>query len=83
MDYTSGPYTVTIPPGQTTATHNVPIINDTILEEDENFILTIDETSLPTGVTCGNPGQATVTIVDDNRKFPPLLQHDYSNKFSE
>ena len=46
-------------------------------------MLTIDETSLPTGVTCGNPGQATVTIVDDNHKFPPLLQHDCSNKFSE
>ena len=47
MDYTSGPYTVTIPAGQTTATFNVPITDDMILEIDENFILTIDETPLP------------------------------------
>ena len=32
-------------------------------------MITIDPTSLPTGVTRGNPGQATVTILDDDRKF--------------
>ena len=69
MDYTSGPYTVTIPTGQTTATFNVPINDDDILEGDENFILTIDETSLPTGVTRGTPAEATVTIVDDDREL--------------
>ena len=68
MDYTSGPYTVTFPAGQTTATFDVPIIDDSILEGSEDFILTIDETSLPDGVTRGNPGEATVTIVDDDRK---------------
>ena len=49
MDYDSGPYTVTFPAGVTTATFNVPINDDDILEGDKNFILTIDETSLPTG----------------------------------
>ena len=66
MDYTSGPYTVTIPAGQTTATFDVPINNDDILEGNENFTLTINEPSLPTGVTRGDPGQATVTIVDED-----------------
>ena len=68
MDYTSGPYTVTFPAGQTTATFYVPINDDNIYEINENFILTIDETSLPTGVTCSSPNEATVTILDDDRK---------------
>ena len=68
MDYTSGPYTVTFPAGQTTATFDVPINDDDILEGDEQFVLTIDETSLPTGVTHGTPCEATVTIVDDDGK---------------
>ena len=68
MDYTSGPYTVTFPAGQTTATFDVPINDDDILEGNENFILTIDQTSLPSNVTRGDPGEATVTIVDDDRK---------------
>ena len=40
-----------------------------ILEGDENFMLTIDETSLPTVVTHGTPGEAIVTIVDNDRKL--------------
>ena len=68
MDYTSGPYTVIFPAGQTTATFDVPINDDNILEGSEDFILTIDQTSLPSNVTRGNPGEATVTIVDDDRK---------------
>ena len=68
MDYTSGPYTVTFPAGQTIATFNIPITDDMMLEEDENFMLAIDETSLPDGVTRGTPGEATVNIVDDDRK---------------
>ena len=68
MDYTSGPYTVTFPAGQTTATFDVPINDDDILEGSEDFILTIDGTSLPTSVTHGSPGEATVTTVDDDRK---------------
>ena len=68
MDYDSGPYTVIFPTGQTTATFDVPINDDDILEIDENFMLTIDETSLPTGVTSGTPSTTTVTIMDDDRK---------------
>ena len=69
MDYTSGPYTVTFPAGQTTATFDVPINDDSILEGSEDFILTIDVISLPNNVIRGNPGQTTVTIVDDDSKL--------------
>ena len=68
MDYTSGPYTVTFPAGQTTATFNIPITDDMILEGDENFMLTINQT-LPDGVTRGTPSEATVTIVDNDGKL--------------
>ena len=68
MDYTSGPYTVTFAAGQTTATFNVPITDDMILEGNENFMLTINQT-LPDGVTRGTPSEATVTIVDNDGKL--------------
>ena len=69
MDYGSGPYTVTFPAGVTSVPFNVSIIDDMIFEGNEDFMLTIDPSSLiPTGVTVGSPDQATVTIVDDDRK---------------
>ena len=69
MDYGSGPYTVTFPAGVTSVPFNVSIIDDMIFEGNENFILTIDRSSLPNDVTVGSPDQATVTIVDDDRKL--------------
>ena len=50
----------------TTITFDVPINSDTILESSEEFTLTIDQSSLPSGVTRGSPGLATVTIVDND-----------------
>ena len=53
----------------TRVSFDIPINDDVILEGNENFMLTVDPTSLPpTGVSVGNPGQATVTIVDNDRK---------------
>ena len=70
VDYYSGPYSVTFPAGVTRVSFNVPITNDNILESDEKFHLTIEigSSSLPSGVTVGNPYQTTVTIVDDDGK---------------
>ena len=65
MDYTSGPYSVTFLVGDITSLLDIPINDDNIFEENENFTLTINS-SLPTGVMVGNPGQATVTIVDND-----------------
>jgi len=68
MDYNSGPYYVTFPAGVTSVTFDVPITDDSILESNENFMLTINQPSLPTGVSPGDPSEATVTIVDDDGK---------------
>ena len=69
MDYTSGPYSVTFPAGMTRASFSIPINNDYVLEDDENFMLTIYPSSLPTGITLSDSGQATVTIVDNACKL--------------
>ena len=72
MDYTSGPYTVTIPAEQTTATFNVSITDDDTFEGNEIFMLTINSSSPPTGLTTGDPYQATVTIFEEGKKFCAL-----------
>ena len=69
MDYGSGPYTVTFPAGVTSVPFDIPINDDMISEANEDFTLTIDPSSLPTGGTVGNPGSAVVTIIDDDRKL--------------
>ena len=68
MDYTSRSYSVTFPAGVMSVPFNITINDDNIFEENENFTLTINS-SLPTGVMVGNPGQATVTIVDNDCKL--------------
>jgi len=52
----------------TSVSFNVLINDDNIFEGDENFTVTIDPSSLPDDLTRGNPGSATVTIVDDDCK---------------
>ena len=66
VDYTSGPYPVMFTAGQTDATFEVPINDDSILEYNESFVLTINSSSLPDGVNYGNPGEAAVIIVDND-----------------
>ena len=67
-DYTPGPYTVIFPAGVTSATFDVSIISDNVLEGNENFVLNIDDSSLPSHVIQGFPGEATVNTVDDDSK---------------
>ena len=57
----------------TNASFDVAIANDSILEVDENFELIINMSSLPNDVTIGVPGRATVTIVDDDGKYPKVI----------
>ena len=64
MDYDSGPYNITFPAGTTSVPFNISITDDDILEDDENFLLTIDLSLLPSNITASDPYQATVTIVD-------------------
>ena len=68
MDYISGPYTVTFTAGIIHASFNVSLIDDNVFERNENFVLTIHPSSLPSNVTVGDPDQVTVTIVDNDGK---------------
>jgi len=65
VDYDSGIYTVTFLAGETSVPFDIPINDDDLVEGNEDFDLTIIRNTLPDGVTRGNPGSATVTIVDD------------------
>jgi len=63
-DYTATSGTLTFNPGVTSQTISVPIINDTTVEGNETFTVTL---SGPTGgATSGIPSSATVTIIDDD-----------------
>ena len=68
VDYASGPYSVTFPAGVTSASFDVPINDDNILEGNEIFKFTIDLSSLLGDVTASNPLQAAVTVADDDCK---------------
>ena len=68
-DYVSKPnHTVIFPAGKTHATLNISIYEDNVFENNESFTLTINTSSLPSGVTRGDPGKTTVTIVDNDGK---------------
>ena len=41
IDYDSGPYNVTFPPGNTVVTFDIPVIYDKIKEDNENFTLSV------------------------------------------
>ena len=53
----------------TSVPFKVSLNDDDILEENENFVLTINQSSLPSGVAIGKLSQTTVTIMDNDRKL--------------
>ncbi|NEP13050.1 MAG: DUF4347 domain-containing protein [Symploca sp. SIO2C1] len=61
-DFTNATGTVTIAPGETSATVSVPIINDTLSEADEMFTVTL---SNPVRANIVDP-QGIGTIIDDD-----------------
>jgi hypothetical protein len=61
-DYTTTSGVLTFTPGQTSQTVGVPIVNDTAVEPDESFTLSL---SSPNGATIGQ-GTATGTITNDD-----------------
>ena len=68
-DYSSGPYTVTIPAGMTNASFMITIYDDIIFENDESFKFAINKTSLPIEVTAiDSIATVTVNIVDNDGK---------------
>ena len=77
VDYSSGPYTVQFDVGVTNVPLAVLINNDVILEDNETFIVNINEFSLPTSVTVGDYGQSTVTITANDRKLCKVTESDF------
>ena len=72
MDYAPGPYSVTFPAREMSASFSIQITNDDIHEDDETFETNITLSSLPTGVTIAisaRAGQASVRIVDDDSEL--------------
>ena len=63
-DYTPGPYTITFLAGTLSASIDVLILDDKVLEEDERFNLILSSLSVSTSV--GDIDQVTVTIMDDD-----------------
>ena len=66
MDYGSGPYEVTFTAGMTQASFNVSLTDDNAFESNENFMITIDPSSLPNNVTVGDRRRVTVIIMDND-----------------
>ena len=60
-DYTTTSGTLSFAAGQTSATFNVPILDDNLVEGSETFNVTL---SAPTGGTLGATSAAVVTITD-------------------
>jgi len=67
-DYLHGVYTVTFPANVTLQAVDIPICNDSVLEENETFSLTIFSNSHPNNVINGSPDQVNITIIDNDRK---------------
>ena len=67
VDYDSGPYTAIFPAGSTSATFNVTIHDDNLLEVDEDIhfeVISITNNHIIAGLVTG-----TVTIIDTTSKF--------------
>ena len=67
-DYIPGPFNVTFTAGEIGVELEIFLINDSILENDEDFHLVIDRINLPGGLTIGNHDTTVVTIIDDDGK---------------
>ena len=71
-DYRSGVHNVTLAARMTSVQISVTIKDDTILESQEEFKLTILSLSLSETLIIGSPGEAIVTVIDNDCKLYPL-----------
>ncbi|MCY3924270.1 MAG: hypothetical protein OXG52_01970, partial [bacterium] len=63
-DFPPGPFDVTFPPLAQKASFSVPIPYDGAVENPESFTLSVDETTLPIGLTLAAGRSTTVRIAD-------------------
>ena len=80
VDYNSGPYVVRFNVGMTRVSLIISINDDDILEYSETFNLNVNESSLPNSVRVSDPGQTTVTILDNDGEYS-MLKVPHSTKF--
>ena len=67
MDYRIFGTSVTFKAGDTRVQYSgSQVVDDGLVELDETFDLIIDNSSLPAGVSLGDPCQTRITIVDDD-----------------
>jgi len=57
---------VTIPAGQISVPFDVTINDDNVFEENEEFLLTIDQSSSLSGVIIGSPNVTVLNISDND-----------------
>ena len=80
MDYTSTPITATFTAGTTSTTINIPVTNDSIVEEPESFNLSFTiPSSLSEVVVPGSINSAIGTITDNTG----MLTFTYCIDFKE
>ena len=77
-NYGSGSYMVVFDDSTTIFYLSIPIINDNIVEDDENFTLTIDELSLPSDINIGDETTVAITIANDDCKLIIRIKQNYS-----
>ncbi len=70
-DYIETSGTAIFAPGETTKTIKIPIINDTLAENDEIFAFVIDQ---PEGAGLGTTRTVNITIDDDDRNYLTFTQ---------
>jgi len=80
-DYQMGLYNVTFEAMETESVINILICNDIVLETNEKFNLSIVSNSLHDNVTSDSPNQATVTIIDNDRKSITCSKDCYYNNY--
>ena len=68
-DFTAGPWSITVPAGETEASVGIAITDDTELEMDETINIRIKESTLPDRVTAGVQKTTTVTVKDNEYTF--------------
>ena len=71
VDYNAGLFNILLPAGELGMAFNISITDDNILENVEEFNLTINSTSLPNRILNGDIQQTAIFITDDDGKVKP------------
>jgi len=68
-DYTIGLYNVAFPANLTSRVIDIPICDDIVLEEDEEFNVSIASNSSPDNIIHGSVDRSTVTIIENDGEY--------------